>query len=108
MHSPLLNPKPSAITFFAAAGVASIRRRELGSLDVVDVHFLADPFWTPRLALFVPVARCLRNIRMGLDATKFLAMAAIVLGLILRVGLLGATFGAPALPTPVRRGRGGA
>ena len=45
---------------------------------------------------------------MGLDAAKLLAVAAIVLGLILRVGLLGATFRAAAIPAPVRRGRGGA
>ena len=45
---------------------------------------------------------------MGLDAAKLLAMAAIVLGLILRVGLRGATFGAPVIPALARRGRGGA
>jgi hypothetical protein len=88
--------------------VASIRQRELGSLDVVDVHFLADPFRTPRLALLVPIARCFRNIRVGLDAAKFLAVAAIVLRLVLHVVLLGATFGAPAILAPARRGRGGA
>ena len=43
---------------------------------------------------------------MGLDAAKLLAVAAIVLGLILRVGLLGATFGAPTIPAPARRGEG--
>ena len=45
---------------------------------------------------------------MGFDAAKLLAVAAIVLGLILCVGLLGATFGAPAIPAPARWGRGGA
>ena len=77
-------------------------------LDIVDVHFLADPIRAPRLALLVPIARCLRNIRVGLDATKFLAVAAIVLGLVVRVGPLGATFRAAAIPALARRGRGGA
>ena len=45
---------------------------------------------------------------MGVDAAKLLTVAAIVLGLILRVGLLGATFGAPAIPAPASRGRWGA
>ena len=45
---------------------------------------------------------------MGLDATEFLAVAAIVLGLVVRVGLLGATFRAAAIPALARRGRGGA
>ena len=43
---------------------------------------------------------------MGLDAATFLTMAAVVLGLILRVGLFGATFGNPAIPAPARRGEG--
>ena len=45
---------------------------------------------------------------MGLDATEFLAIAAIVLGLVVLVGLLGATFRAAVIPALARRGRGGA
>ena len=41
---------------------------------------------------------------MGLDAAKFLAVADIVLGLVVCVGLLGSTFGAPTIPAPARWG----
>ena len=44
---------------------------------------------------------------MGLDAAKFLTVTAVVLGLVLGVGLLRATFRAAAIPAPERRGRGG-
>ena len=43
---------------------------------------------------------------MGLDATKFLTMAAVILGLVLFAVLLRATFGAPAIPAPASRGEG--
>ena len=45
---------------------------------------------------------------MELDAATFLTMAAVVLGLVLRVGIFGATFGTPAIPALARQGRGGA
>ena len=85
-----------------------MRRRKLRSLDIIDVHFLADPVRAPRLALLVPIERCLQSIQVVLDATTFLAVAAIVLRLVVRVGLLGATFGAAAISALARRGRRGA
>ena len=45
---------------------------------------------------------------MGFDAAKFLAMAAVVLGMVLFVVLLRATFGAPAILASERGGRWGA
>ena len=44
---------------------------------------------------------------MGLDASKFLAVAAVVLGLVIFVVLLRATFEASAIFAPARLGEGG-
>ena len=43
---------------------------------------------------------------MGLGAAEFLTVTAVVLGLVLGVAFLRATFGAVAIPAPARRGEG--
>ena len=58
---------------------------------------LADPCRPPIFALLVPIAFRFGYIGMGIDAAIFFTMAAIILGLILRVAPLRATIGASAI-----------
>ena len=92
IYTVLVQIHTPSIIVVAAARISTIGRREIIPGRVGHFHLLTHPLGTPIFTLLVPIAFSFRDCRVKFDTPKFLAMAAIVLGLILGVGLLGATF----------------
>jgi hypothetical protein len=92
IYTLLIQIHTPSIFLVTAAGISTIERQKLIPGCVWQFRFQTHQLRTPRLDLFVPIVFRFRNGGMGVGMTKFLAVVAVICGLLTIFTLLRAKF----------------